>query len=80
NPREFDINRSNLGRHVAFSAGIHRCVGLALARMELKVAAREIVKRLDNIRLDIAPEDIKYLPTIATHSIEHLPLMFTRRK
>lgn len=80
NPREFDISRGNLGRHMAFSSGIHRCVGLSLARMELKVAAREIVKRLDNIKLAIPAEEIRYLPTIATHSIERLPLTFTRRQ
>lgn len=79
-PREFDLNRGNLGRQMAFSSGIHRCVGLSLARMELKVAAREIVKRLDNIRLAIPVEEIAYLPTIATHSIERLPLTFTRRR
>ncbi len=80
NPREFDMSRGNLGRHMAFSSGIHRCVGLSLARMELKVAAREIVKRLDNIELAIPVEEIRYLPTIATHSIERLPLTFTRRQ
>ncbi|MBP6683025.1 MAG: cytochrome P450 [Halioglobus sp.] len=80
NPREFDMSRGNLGRHMAFSAGIHRCVGLSLARMELKVAAREIVKRLDNIELAIPAQEIRYLPTIATHSIERLPLTFTRRQ
>jgi cytochrome P450 len=80
NPREFDLTRANLGRQVAFSSGIHRCVGLSLARMELQVAAREIIRRLDNIKLAIAPGDIKYLPTVATHSIEHLPITFTRRQ
>ncbi|MCB1687260.1 MAG: cytochrome P450 [Halioglobus sp.] len=79
-PREFDLNRANIARQMAFSSGVHRCVGLSLARMELKVAAREIVRRLDNIKLAIAPEDIRYLPTIATHSIESLPITFTRRQ
>lgn len=79
-PREFDLNRGNLGRQMAFSSGIHRCVGISLARMELKVAAREIVKRLDNIKLAIPVEEITYVPTIATHSIERLPLTFTRRR
>jgi cytochrome P450 len=79
-PRNFDINRGNLGRHVSFGGGVHRCVGAALARMEIKVAVQEVVKRLDNIQLAIALEDIKYLPTVATRSMERLPLTFTRRK
>jgi len=78
-PRNFDLNRSNLGKHVAFGAGVHRCVGASLSRMEIKVAAREIARRLDNIRLAIPVEQISYLPTVATHSIERLPLTFTRR-
>lgn len=79
-PRKFDMNRTNIGRHVSFGGGVHRCVGLSLARMEVKVAAREFVKRLDNIRLAMPVEDVRYLPTVATRSIERLPLTFTRRK
>jgi cytochrome P450 len=79
-PRNFDAGRGNLARHLSFGAGIHRCVGLSLARMEVKVAAREFVRRLDQIRLAIAPEEIRYLPTVATRSIERLPLTFSRRR
>lgn len=78
-PRDFDMDRSNLGRHVSFGGGPHRCIGLSLARMEIRVAAREVIKRLDKIKLDIPAEEITYLPTIATHSIERLPITFERR-
>ena len=78
-PRKFDMNRKNIVRHVAFGGGVHRCVGLALARMEIKVAAREFVRRLKDIRLEIPLEAIRYLPTIATRSIESLPLRFSKR-
>jgi cytochrome P450 len=78
-PEQLDVNRGNIGKNITFGAGIHRCVGAALARMEVKVAAREIIKRLDNIRLAIPLEEIGYLPTIATHTVERLPLTFTRR-
>jgi cytochrome P450 len=79
-PRSFDVNRGNMARHLSFGAGVHRCIGLALARMEIKVAAREFVKRLDNITLAVPVEEIAYLPTVATRSIERLPLTFTRRR
>ena len=78
-PREFDITRPNLGRHVSFGGGPHRCIGLSLARMEVRVAARELIRRLGDIRLAIAPEEIRYLPTVATHSIDSLPFTFVRR-
>lgn len=78
-PRKFDIERPNLGRHVAFGGGPHRCIGLALARMEVKVAAREIVRQMKDIRLAIPEEQIRYVPTVATHTIESLPITFTRK-
>ncbi len=78
-PRTFDIERKNMVKHVSFGGGVHKCVGLALARMEIKVAARELVRRLGDFRLAIDPEDIRYLPTVATRTMESLPITFTRR-
>lgn len=39
-------------RHVAFGSGIHRCAGSNLARMELRVAIEEWLKRIPDFRLD----------------------------
>jgi hypothetical protein len=38
-------------RHVAFGSGIHRCAGSNLARMELKVALEEWLRRIPEFRL-----------------------------
>lgn len=38
-------------RHVAFGAGIHRCAGSNLARMELRVALEEWLARIPEFRL-----------------------------
>jgi cytochrome P450 len=38
-------------RHVAFGAGIHRCAGSNLARMELRVAIEEWLARIPEFRL-----------------------------
>ena len=78
-PRELDLQRSNPAATLTFGAGIHRCVGAALARMEIKVAAQEFIRRLDDIRLAVSPEDLTYLPTMATQTLERLPLTFVRR-
>src|SRR5690606_36372235 len=40
-PQKFDPTRPNLRRQIAFGSGIHRCVGIAPARLELKIAAQE---------------------------------------
>ena len=38
-------------RHAAFGLGIHRCLGSNLARLELKVAIEEFVKRFPRFEL-----------------------------
>ncbi len=78
-PRKLDLDRANLGTHLTFGWGIHKCVGISLARMEIKLAAQEIIRRLDNIRLAVPVEELTYLPTLATHTLEKLPLTFARR-
>jgi len=78
-PRELDIQRPNVGTSLTFGSGIHKCVGISLARMEIKVAAQEIIRRLDNIKLAVPVEELTYLPTLASQSLEKLPITFTRR-
>ncbi|TGD75486.1 cytochrome P450 [Mangrovimicrobium sediminis] len=79
-PREFDMTRRNLGRNATFGGGVHRCIGNSLARMELKVAAQELIRRFADIRLAIAPEEIRFQPTIASRSISSLPVSYQRRQ
>jgi cytochrome P450 len=38
--------------HVAFGLGIHRCIGSNLARMEMRIALEEWLKRIPHFRLD----------------------------
>ena len=78
-PRTFDLSRGNTGSHVAFGVGIHRCIGASLARMEIKVAAKELIKRVSNIKLAIPEEEVAFQPTVATHSISSLPITLSRR-
>ena len=78
-PRNFDMTRPNLAKQVAFGVGVHRCIGIALARMEIKVAARELARRVGKIELAVPAEEIQYLPTVAVHGIKELPLKLTRR-
>lgn len=78
-PERFDLDRPNLIGHVTFGAGIHRCVGLSLARMEMAVVAREVARRLRDVRLAIPPEDIAYIPSTSNHSLQRLPLTYVKR-
>ena len=44
-PERFIVGRSRPRHHLAFGAGIHRCVGDRLAEMQLKILWEEILKR-----------------------------------
>lgn len=78
-PRHFDVERRNMTRHVTFGGGPHKCIGVALARMEIKVMAREIARHFKDIKLAIPVEAIRYQPTVATRTIESPPITFSRR-
>ena len=51
-PDRFDLGRDNSGRHLAFAAGPHVCVGMHLARLEAHVALATLLERLPGLRLD----------------------------
>jgi len=55
-PDVFDVRRSNAGEHVAFSAGVHFCVGASLARLEAVVALRTLYQRYPDLRVVGRPE------------------------
>lgn len=50
-PDVVDVNRTNARDHLAFSGGVHFCLGAALARMEGEVALRALFERF----ADLAP-------------------------
>ena len=50
-PEEFRIDRPPQN-HLAFGTGQHQCLGMHLARLELRVGLDEILSRLPNLRLD----------------------------
>ncbi|RZS31460.1 cytochrome P450 [Herbihabitans rhizosphaerae] len=49
---EFRIDRENARHHVSFGAGIHHCLGAALARLEGRVAIERLVTRFEALRQD----------------------------
>jgi P450-derived glycosyltransferase activator len=49
-PTRFDIHRVQTADHLAFSAGIHYCIGQPLARMEATIALQRLAERMPGLR------------------------------
>lgn len=74
-PEIFDIGR-DAKPHLAFSYGPHYCIGLALARLELKVVFGSIFQRFPALRLAVAPEELKLRKEIITGGFEEFPVLW----
>ncbi len=59
-PDEFRLDRplDDVRNHLAFGAGVHFCLGAALARVEGRIGLRALVERLPDLRLTAEPERI----------------------
>ena len=72
NPRKFDAARSP-NRHLAFGAGAHQCLGLHLARMEMKILFETLLDRIDTIELAGEP---RRATSTFVGGLKTLPLRF----
>jgi cytochrome P450 len=68
-PDVFDITRESI-RHIAFGHGIHMCLGLALARLEARVALNAVLDRFPNMRL--AQQEIVWTANPFVRGVEQL--------
>lgn len=63
-------------RHVAFSQGIHYCLGAPLARLEGEIAFATLLKRLPNIRLAVPAGQLTWRPAFELRGLNNLPVTF----
>ena len=72
-PEELDLERN--AQHLAFGIGNHFCLGANLARMELRVAFEELLRRTPDMRY--AGDGPKMAPSALVRSFEHMQVEFT---
>ena len=69
-PHTVDIERP--ARHIAFGTGPHTCLGLRLAKREIRIALEAFLSRYSNLRM---PKGATYtFHTSNVFGIDHLPL------
>ena len=66
-------------RHLGFGAGVHRCLGSNLARLEFQVGVEQVLTRMPDYRL--APgEDAEFHGNSVTRGFRSIPVAFTEGK
>jgi cytochrome P450 len=71
-PFRFDVARKP-NRHLGFGAGVHFCLGAALARMEIDSFFTELLPRLRSIELAGEP---KFIATTLIGGLKRLPIRY----
>ena len=74
-PERFDISREGT-QHNAFGHGPHRCLGAALARLQLEIAVATVLRRFPGIRLTTAPEAVAWDYRITAAGPATLPVVW----
>ncbi len=74
-PEVFDITRPDADKHVAFGKGIHICIGAPLARMEGQIAFETLLRRLPELRLAVASEEMHWGNSLL-RGFAQLPVLF----
>lgn len=75
-PHELQLDRNSKSKHMAFSKGIHNCIGAPLAKAELNISFAEIITRLDNLRLAKDKPAPNYLPNLQLRGLDQLNIAF----
>ena len=84
-PDEFQLGRPGVRDHIAFSRGSHACIGAPLARMEVRVALEEFLRRTAMITISEAhhgPAGARrydYEPTYLLSGLTNLHVKWDRR-
>jgi cytochrome P450 len=73
-PDAFDIFRDGM-QHVTFGDGAHKCLGMHLARLEMRVLLNAVLDRLPGLRLDPDADD-PHIHGLIFRSPPNLPVRF----
>ncbi|SOD71779.1 cytochrome P450 [Jatrophihabitans sp. GAS493] len=79
-PAEFDPQRANIRKHLAFGKGAHFCVGASLARGEARIAFERLLSRATDWALATdRDEPVRRGLSMQLRGLSHLDLTFRAR-
>lgn len=75
NPNTFDVSRDlrALRQNLTFGQGLHKCLGAPLARLECRVFAQELMRRIPEFEAD---GDAVPYPYATLNGLDRLPIRF----
>jgi cytochrome P450 len=71
-PLRFDLHRENADDHLAFGVGRHFCLGAPLARLEARSALQELYRRIPDITVDPAEQQLDYHAAVTVRGLKRL--------
>ncbi len=74
-PERIDLDRENANRHMSFGFGIHRCMGLRIGELQLRILWEEMLDRFKSIEVMGAPTKVN---SNFVHGYTDLPVRVTR--
>jgi cytochrome P450 len=75
NPDSLDVAREP-NKHLSFGLGPHFCLGAPLARLEGQLAIDTLLRRAPDLRLTIAPDQLRWRRGLLLRGLESLPLTY----
>ena len=72
-PDRLDIHR-DASRHVAFSWGVHECLGQALVRVTLQVVYGTLYRRIPTLRLAVPISEVRFKHDNLVYGVYELPV------
>ena len=71
NPGQLQLDRTSENKHVAFGYGVHSCMGLQLARLEVALAIPKILAKWGHIEL---AGELAWHPQLLSRGLKALPV------
>lgn len=75
-PLQFNLHREKV-RHVGFGNGMHLCLGIQLARVEIQVTLETLFKRYPDLSLAVPYRSLVWAKRIGARGLKSLPVNFS---